>query len=205
MAMEATAVDEDSYEIYYFNSSKSHILAFSLKSIIKNEKKYFTKYFTKQNNFLRQNEMGFAYRRTKVEVKEKALEDAKRHSAYWEDSTGLSENLNLLSNIIGENKDKKVVLYLSPLHPLYRSGINASTWKRYFDIIGKLASKPNVILINFINAYDNDLEMFQDGDHLLPAGADSLSAKFNLALVDGLNRNQRIYAKGGKEQFEDSK
>lgn len=193
--LEEKAVNKASYDIYYFNAFRSHILTFSLKSSTERIKKYFINKVAGEQRFLRMNNEGFSYRQTKVEVNEKAPEDGKRHNKYWENAAALKENLFFLSTIIAQNQDKKIVLYLPPLHPLYRRYIDESNWKSYFDLIQKLSNHQNVAVINFIKFFDKNPEFFQDGDHLLPVAADLVSERFNIALENNVNKSKNYLSK----------
>lgn len=125
------------------------------------------------------NSAGFAYRQNKSEVEKMAAEDAERHNSYWNNTAALADNLKRLAEIIKDNPNKKIVLFLSPLHPLYRSHIKQDIWQKYFHIIDDLQDNANVTVVNCIHLFDERLEYFQDGDHLLPKGADLLSKQFD--------------------------
>ncbi|RKU12511.1 hypothetical protein C6503_17135 [Candidatus Poribacteria bacterium] len=94
----------------------------------------------------------------------------------------------LTSMIVALNeRDVKILLYLSPLHPVMRGqpvvDDDGTTQKGYRELVGRLKQLetqfPNLVFVDFLQGGNHDFlpEMFKDLDHLNALGATKLTQK----------------------------
>lgn len=175
------SIGPESYDIYYYGEKDSHIRAFTLKSCASR----ILKYGIKENiggRFLRMNSAGFGFRKENIEVDTKGPEDARWHNEAWEDVEQVARNARMLRELFKSHPEVTFVLYLSPLHPIYRAGFDPQNTERYTELLNGFAKSDNIRIIDFSKRYDNHPEYFQDGDHLLTFAAQIVSKDFDVAL-----------------------
>ena len=110
----------------------------------------------------------------------------KRYEQEWEIS---KKRWNRLTSMIAalNERDVKVLLYLSPLHPIMRGqpvvDDDGTTRKGYRELVDELkrleAQFPNFVFVDFLQGGNHDFlpEMFKDLDHLNALGATKLTQK----------------------------
>lgn len=108
----------------------------------------------------------------------------KRFERKWEIS---KKRWNRLTSMIAalNERDVKMLLYLSPLHPIMQGqpvvDDDGTTQKGYRQLVGRLkeleAEYPNFVFVDFLQGGNHDFlpEMFKDLDHLNALGATKLT------------------------------
>ena len=108
----------------------------------------------------------------------------KRFERKWEIS---KKRWNRLTSMIAalNERDVKMLLYLSPLHPIMQGqpvvDDDGTTQKGYRELVGRLkeleAEYPNFVFVDFLQGGNHDFlpEMFKDLDHLNALGATKLT------------------------------
>ncbi len=102
----------------------------------------------------------------------------------WEISEKRWNRLTSMIDALGK-RDIKVLLYLSPLHPIMRNqpvvDDDGTTQKGYLELVDRLkqleAEYANLVFVDFLQGGDHDFspEMFKDLDHLNALGATKLT------------------------------
>ena len=108
----------------------------------------------------------------------------KKFKQRWEIS---EKRWNRLTSMIAalNERNVKVLLYLSPLHPIMRNqpvvDDDGTTQKGYRELVDRLkqleAEYANLVFVDFLQGGDHDFspEMFKDLDHLNALGATKLT------------------------------
>ncbi|RKU22003.1 hypothetical protein C6499_20430 [Candidatus Poribacteria bacterium] len=110
----------------------------------------------------------------------------KRFERKWEISKKRWSRLTSMIAALNE-RDVKMLLYLSPLHPIMRDqpvvDDDGTTQKGYRELVDRLkrleAEFPNFVFVDFLRGGNHDFlpEMFKDLDHLNALGAAKLTQK----------------------------
>ena len=109
---------------------------------------------------------------------------AKKMRQRWEISEKRWNRLTSMISSLNE-RDVKILLYLSPLHPIMRDrpvvDDDGTSQKGYRELVNRLkqleAQHPNLVFVDFLQGGNHDFlsEMFKDLDHLNALGASKLT------------------------------